>query len=205
MASILPSWRSGSSQLDLRMGRPVYSASHAQARLHPLVPGAYLPRGPDSKQTPNIMSGNWGSPRHGPPQKPHPVLLHHLKLVSPRNPCRQGWILAGLREALTAPALKGGAWGRHTVMGGPNLRCAPPSHVPAAGGTATCNPVTLVRAEATGPERLGWGYSPGHTARQGGLGRGAGGREFLSVALRAPRGRGVGTSGSDFSPSLTSV
>lgn len=66
MASILPSWRSGSSQLDLRMGRPVYSASHAQARLHPLVPGAYLPRGPDSKQTPNIMSGNWGSPDMAP-------------------------------------------------------------------------------------------------------------------------------------------
>ena len=90
-------------------------------------------------------------------------------------------------------------------MGGPDLRCAPPSHVPAAGGTATCNPVALVRAEATSPERLGWGYSPGHTVCQGGLGRSAGGREFLSLALGAPSGRGVGTSRSDLSPSLTSV
>lgn len=35
MASILPSWRSGSSQLDLRTGRPVHSISHARGCVPP--------------------------------------------------------------------------------------------------------------------------------------------------------------------------
>lgn len=98
MASILPSLEVWELPADPRMGRQFTSLS--QPANHRLVcfPLSWLltswGRGVSSwlrgwaQETDNPASG-WGigAPLDlAPPQKPHPVLLHHLRLVSPRKP-----------------------------------------------------------------------------------------------------------------------